>query len=268
MNFTKDLIGTHDILFVTLDTLRYDVAQKALAEGMTPNLKKWIPNSQWEKRHTPSTFTYGAHHAFFAGFMPTPASPGPHYRCFAVSFPGSESISDQTYEFNTPDIISGFSSIGYHTVCIGGVGFFNLKSPLGNVLPNMFNEKYWSEEYGVTNSQSTRNQVDKCLEIIQRLDSGRRLFLFLNISAMHQPNCIFHPTAQTDSCITQAYALSYTDKYLGKLFDTMRNRSSVFCIICSDHGTAYGEDGYTGHRLSHPVVLDVPYAEFIMEQNQ
>ena len=31
-------------------------------------------------------------------------------------------------------------------------------------------------------------------------------------------------------------------------------------VICSDHGTAYGEDGYTGHRLAHPVVWDVPYA--------
>jgi hypothetical protein len=35
-------------------------------------------------------------------------------------------------------------------------------------------------------------------------------------------------------------------------------------IICSDHGTAYGEDGYWGHRVSHPVVWDVPYAEFIL----
>jgi hypothetical protein len=267
MIFTKNLVGTHDILFVTLDTLRYDVAQKALDDGMTPNLKKWIPDNQWEKRHTPSTFTYGAHHAFFAGFLPTPVSPGPHYRCFAVSFPGSDTISDQTYVFNTPDIVSGFSSIGYHTVCVGGVGFFNLKSPLGSVLPNMFSERHWSEQYSVTDPHSTKNQVEKCREIIQKLNSDRRLFLFLNISAMHQPNCIFCPAAKTDSSTTQAHALSYADKYLGELFDAMRTRSSVFCIVCSDHGTAYGEDGYTGHRLAHPVVLNVPYAEFILEQN-
>jgi hypothetical protein len=35
--------------------------------------------------------------------------------------------------------------------------------------------------------------------------------------------------------------------------------------VCSDHGTAYGEDGYRGHRLGHPVVWDVPYAEFLLE---
>jgi hypothetical protein len=33
----RNLIGTHDALFITLDTLRYDVARDALAEGRTPN---------------------------------------------------------------------------------------------------------------------------------------------------------------------------------------------------------------------------------------
>src|SRR5690242_1850971 len=34
----RSLIGTHDILLLTLDTLRYDVAQAALEQGLTPNL--------------------------------------------------------------------------------------------------------------------------------------------------------------------------------------------------------------------------------------
>ncbi len=260
----KNYIGTHDLLFVTLDTLRYDVAQIALQEGMLPNLSQWIPDHQWEKRHTSSTFTYGAHHAFFAGFLPTPATPGKHPRHFAVAFPGSKTITENTYVFNTPDIISGFSSIGYHTVCIGGVGFFNLSSPLGTVLPNMFSEKYWAEEFGVTHPESTRHQVKKSIDIIQHLNPSKRLFLFLNVSAIHQPNCIFHATETSDSCLTQKHALAYVDSCLGELLEVMRRRSSVFCIICSDHGTTYGEDGFTGHRLAHQVVLEVPYVDFIM----
>ncbi len=35
-------------------------------------------------------------------------------------------------------------------------------------------------------------------------------------------------------------------------------------IIFSDRGTAYGEDKDRGHRLSHPVVWNVPYAEFVL----
>ena len=39
-------------------------------------------------------------------------------------------------------------------------------------------------------------------------------------------------------------------------------------IMCSDHGTAYGEDGHTGHRFAHEVVWTVPYAEFTLEPGE
>ena len=68
----SSLIGSHDVLLMTLDTLRYDVAVDALARGATPNLARLLP-SGWERRHTPGNFTYAAHQAFFAGFLPTPS---------------------------------------------------------------------------------------------------------------------------------------------------------------------------------------------------
>ena len=37
----------------------------------------------------------------------------------------------------------------------------------------------------------------------------------------------------------------------------------LFAILTSDHGTLYGEDGYIGHRVAHPLVTTVPYAEVI-----
>ena len=78
------MIGTHDVLLITLDTLRYDVAATALQRGMTPTLARVLPGGQWERRHSPGSFTYAAHHAFFAGFLPTPARPGRHGRLFAA----------------------------------------------------------------------------------------------------------------------------------------------------------------------------------------
>lgn len=83
----SQIVGTHNILFMTLDTLRYDVASKLLACGQTPNLAAVLPARGWEKRHSPASFTYAAHHAFFAGFLPTPAKPGKHPRLFATAFP-------------------------------------------------------------------------------------------------------------------------------------------------------------------------------------
>ena len=71
--------------------------------------------------------------------------------------------------------------------------------------------------------------------------------------------------AKTDTLETHAAALEYIDRQLGKLWDALQKRASTFCILTSDHGTTYGEYGYTGHRISHPVVWTVPYGEFVLE---
>jgi hypothetical protein len=120
----RSAIGTHDVLLLTLDTLRYDVAHELWITNRTPHFRELLPHG-WEKRHSPGSFTYAAHAALFAGFFPTPATPGKHPRPFAVQFPGSETATEQTYTFDTPDIVTGFAQLGYHTLCIGGVGFFN-----------------------------------------------------------------------------------------------------------------------------------------------
>jgi sulfatase-like protein len=262
----RNLIGTHDALFITLDTLRYDVARDALAEGRTPNLAALLPGGVWEERHSPGNFTYAAHQAFFAGFLPTPVAPGPHPRLFAARFEGSETTAPQTCVFDAPDIVTGLAQRGYHTVCIGGVGFFNKQNPLGRVLPGLFAESHWSPRLGVADPCSTENQARLAVEILARLPKTKRVFLFINVSALHQPNHIFLPGAERDSVEAQAAALAYVDGHLPAIFDAMRRRAPVFTIICSDHGAAYGEDGYIGHRVSHPVVWTVPYAEFVLPE--
>jgi hypothetical protein len=262
----NDLIGTHDILFVTLDTLRYDVAREALRQGRTPNLAAVLPGGRWEKRHSPGNFTYAAHQAFFAGFLPTPARPGKHPRLFAVRFLGSETTTEQTCVFDAPDIVTGLAGRGYHTVCIGGVGFFNKQSTLGRVLPGLFAESHWHPELGVTDPHSTENQIALAEDVLGRLPRRRRVFLFVNISAIHQPNCIFVEGAIVDSPATHAGALAYVDRHLPRLFAALQRRAPLLCIFCSDHGTAYGEDGYHGHRFGHPVVWTVPYAEFLLPE--
>ncbi len=258
------LVGTHDVLFVTLDTLRYDVAVQSLAEGRTPNLARVVPGGTWEERHSPATFTYAAHHAFFAGFLPTPARPGPHPRRFAARFAGSESTGDDTIVFDTADIVSGFAARGYHTLCVGGVGFFNLQNPLGRVLPGFFVEQHWRPELGVTEPRSTEHQVAQVVASLAALSDERRCFTFVNVSALHQPNRCYLPGATEDSKDTQAAALAYVDTQVPALFAAVARRAPCLVLIGSDHGTSYGDDGYHGHRLAHPVVSTVPWAEFTL----
>src|SRR5688572_5162371 len=133
----KHLIATHDIALITIDTLRYDVAHGLARDGRTPNLAAVLPGGRWDRRHTPASFTYAAHHAFFAGFLPTPAAPGRHERLFAAAFPGSETSGEHTWVFDAPDVVTALSESGYHTLCLGGVGFFNPRSALGRVLPSL-----------------------------------------------------------------------------------------------------------------------------------
>jgi hypothetical protein len=259
-------IGTHDVLFVTLDALRYDVARDALASGETPNLAAILPVGRWEERHSPATFTYAAHQAFFAGFLPTPVVPGTYTRLFAARFAGSETTGPETCVFDTPDIVTGFASRGYHTLCVGGVGFFNKETPLGSVLPGLFMESHWHPTLGVTDPHSTENQVRLALERLDALPCSQRVFLFVNVSAIHQPNCCYLAGATEDSLASHAAALAYVDRPIGELVAAMRRRAPLLGVICSDHGTAYGENGYWGHRVAHPVVWTVPYAEFILPE--
>lgn len=260
------LISMHTILFITLDTLRYDVAQAVFEAGQSPHLAGILPPAGWELRHTPGSFTYAAHHAFFAGFLPTPARPGKHPRRFAARFAGSETTTDETVVFDAPDIVTGLAQAGYHTICIGGVGFFNQQTPLSRVLPALFHEAHWSPDMGVTSPTSTGQQVALAVERLAALPRQQRVFLFINVSALHQPNCIFVPGATTDTPATQAAALAYVDSQLPPLLGAIRRRGPGLAILCADHGTAYGEDGYTGHRLAHPAVWNVPYAECVLTE--
>lgn len=260
----REFVGTKDVILITLDALRYDVAESALNAGLTKNIAELLPQGRWERRQTPGNFTFSAHQAIFAGFLPTPEAPGNHPRLFAARFDGSETTTKDTYVFDAPDIVSGFKSLGYRTICIGGVGFFNKQNDLGCVLPRMFCESHWDREMGVTGLRSAELQFELAAKLIDNMSTNQRLFLFINVSALHQPNCIFTPHATSDNCETQVNALAYVDSCLPILLQALDKRGESLVVLCSDHGTAYGEDGYIGHRHNHPVIGTVPYAEFVL----
>ncbi|MFG2486845.1 STM4013/SEN3800 family hydrolase [Streptomyces virginiae] len=264
----NEVVGRDDLLLLTLDTLRHDVAVELAAAGRIPNLAQHLPGGVWEERHAPGSFTYASHQAMFAGFLPTPARPGPHPRLFAARFAGSETTAGRTYVFDTPDLVSGLAAAGYRTVCVGGVGFFNKQGALGDVLPGMFQESHWEPSFGVASPTSFEAQVERAEQVVAALPAQQRLFLFVNASALHQPNWFHLPGATAeagDTRATHAAALEYIDRHIGRLLTAMSSRRRCFAIVCSDHGTTYGDDGYTGHRLAHQAVWTVPYAHFFLE---
>ncbi|MCW5872730.1 MAG: STM4013/SEN3800 family hydrolase, partial [Candidatus Eremiobacteraeota bacterium] len=222
-----------DILLITLDTLRYDAAQTAWHQGQLEALGPHLGAQGWEERHSPASFTYAAHQAFLAGFLPTPLGPGPHARLFAAEFAGSSSTTEDTFTFEQASLPEALQARGYHTVCIGGTGFFNQANALSRVIPSLFAESHWRPELGVTDPQSPRHQVAQALAC----RDSRPNFTLLNISAIHQPNR-FYTGADQDDLASHTAALLAVDQALLELFRVER---PTFVIACSDHGTAYGE---------------------------
>lgn len=261
----RDLIGHLDVVLVTLDSLRLDVARAALQAGDTPHLAALLPPGGWEERHTPGSFTYAAHQAFLSGFLPTPARPGRHARLFAAAFAGSESTAAQTFVFSEATLPAALAARGYHTVCVGGVGFFNGQSELGGVLPGLFAERHWSPALGVQNPGSAERQMRVAASALTALPRDRRAFLLLNVAATHTPTHFYLPGARRDSPASQQAALATVDAALPTLLGALRDRGDTLLIICADHGTCFGDDGYWGHRIAHPAVWSVPYLETLLQ---
>lgn len=260
------VVGTCDILMICLDTLRYDAAARQETAGKTPVLNRY---GTWEKCQAPGNFTWPSHHAMFAGFFPFPCSTknmaerAPLFYSSSAGF--GRKVPEGAYGFSGGTIMEGLSRDGYETWCVGGVSFFDKRSDLGKVFPGYFQKSYWNPSFGCLVKDSTKNQVDFLLRKITREKQEQKIFLYLNVSAIHYPNYFYLEGASRDTLESHAAALTYVDGELGRLFSGWKkHRGSTFVICCSDHGTCYGEDGCQFHGISHPVVSTVPYKHFFL----
>jgi len=257
----KSLIPETDIIFITLDSLRYDVAQQCFLNGKLSNFSQWLPKTGWEERYSPASFTFPAHHAFFSGFLPTKINSKITPRLFSAEFNGSESTTKDTFTFSEDNLVHALRNKGYLTVCIGGVGFFNKQNAISSVFPNLFEISQWSEKLGVTEKESTFHQFNLASECLK---TDQSIFLFINVSATHQPTNIYLNKDKEDDLDSHKAALLYVDSQLPILQKALEKRNKEqLIIICSDHGTAYGENHHWGHRNGHETVMKVPYLEYL-----
>ncbi len=257
------VVGEMDILFICLDTLRYDVAVAEESCGGTPNINKY---GKWEKRHAPGNFTYPSHHAMFAGFMPTPVDPKDLDRRELLFFPKNVGLGRiapvWAFSFDAPNFVQGLEKVGYETICIGGVSFFDNRSDIGKVLPSMFKRSYWNPTFSCTVKESFDNQIYHIEKVIDSVED--KIFMYVNVDAIHYPNYFYIDGARKDSIESHGSALRYVDERIEELLNLFRKRGKTMVILCSDHGTCYGEDGYDKHRVSNEVVYTVPYKQFII----
>lgn len=260
------VVGKCDIMFVCLDTLRYDAAIGEESGGGTPVLNRY---GVWEKRQAPANFTYPSHHAIFSGFLPVKEETRNLAEREKLFFPknagAGKKIPKGTYAFETSNLVQGLHKDGYDTWCVGGVSFFDKRTDMGKVFPSFFEKSYWNPSFSCPVKESTANQVDFIINKLENCTDTRKIFLYLNVSSIHYPNYFYQEGTKKDSLETHRAALRYTDAQLGRLFDAWRDRRGETFVICfSDHGTCYGEDGFMFHGVNHPAVTTVPYKHFFL----
>ena len=262
----NQVVGSCDILFICLDTLRYDVAVQEEGAGRTPVLNRY---GLWEKCQAPGNFTYPSHHAMFAGFLPCrydAKNLADREKLFVPKAIGlGKKAPEGAYGFSGSTVMEGLGKDGYDTWCVGGVSFFDKRSDIGKVFPGFFQKSYWNPSFGCPVKDSTKNQVDFILKKIDSAEKEKHIFLYLNVDAIHYPNYFYLDGASHDDLSSHAAALRYVDGELGRLFDGWKERrGSTFVICCSDHGTCYGEDGCQFHGIHHPAVDTIPYKHFFL----
>lgn len=260
------IVGSHHILFLCLDTLRYDVAYQEQENHGIPVLNQY---GKWRKCQAPGNFTYPSHQAMFAGFLPIDEGitnmKQRETLFFSQDIGEGRRAPEGAFNFRGPNIIEGLEAEGYETYCIGGVSFFDKRTDVGKVMPSYFMHSYWNPSFGCKVRESAKNQIDFAVGRLDQIPGEQLVMMYVNISALHYPNYFYVPGETRDTVETQAAALRYVDGELESLFGAFQRRGDTFVICCSDHGTCYGEDGVLYHGINHPIVNTVPYKHFILQ---
>lgn len=256
------LQSERSVLFITLDSCRYDTFLKA----DIPHLKSV---GKLHRAMAPGNFTYSSHAAMFVGFSPGVAERaepfanpkyGKIFKIVGAGFPGK---GTEHITLEGRNIIDGFKRKGYLTFGSGAVGWFSPQIETGQLLSNDFDNFFYS---GDTYS------LAKQIEWIENSLAGlkKAVFVFLNIGETHVPYyyegapwsfednpCVpFSEKNDEEECSRRQKAcLEFVDGLLAPLLEAFSRGTTV---ICSDHGDCWGEDGLWEHGIHHEKVLEVP----------
>lgn len=250
------------ILFITLDSCRFDTFQSARA----PNLKAV---GELYRAMAPGNFTYSSHAAMFVGFTPGVAEVpqafvNPKFgKIFKMMGGGFAGKGTEYLTLGGANIIEGLKRQGYHAIGAAALGWFDPGTETGNHLSKDFDEFLY-----VGSTSSLRRQLDW---IGNRLEPVTQpVFLFLNIGETHVP--YYHEGAPWDAadnpCIPfasdndavkcrtrQTACLEFIDREIAPLLDAFSEGTT---LVCADHGDCWGEDGLWEHGIHHEKVLEVP----------
>jgi membrane-anchored protein YejM (alkaline phosphatase superfamily) len=256
-----------NFLLITMDSCRYD----AFRDARTPNLDAYGP---WMRAHSPASYTYAAHHSFFAGILPNATEPVPYYNRFVRQLIGLVEVGEEPVKKSTfrtvvseRDAVDGFRRAGFQTVGSGAMNWFRQAS-----LTDSFERFRLLED--------ADSQVEY---VLSELDPSDPFFAFINFGETHDPFTYKGKTRPGPARVQargmewpphqvgavgpdheayshQVESVEFLDQKIGKLLSDLPGETVT--VICGDHGECFGEDGYFGHGVDHPKVYEVPLGIF------
>ena len=261
-------MASTDVLFISLDSCRYDTFLGAQSQGGLPHLSAVGP---LHRAQAPSYFTYGSHASFWMGFTPGVEGCAEPWlnpkagKLFRMAFAGhAGQDGDQSFRLEGANIIEGFRRQGYCTIGSGAVDWFNTNSETGSVLAQPFEHFYFAG-----NTWSLGAQMHWIEQRLAQVPESQPRFVFLNVGETHVPYwhegadwergssvcCLIRALQSVESARRQRACLEWVDHQLEPLLERFAE-GTVF--ICADHGDCWGEDGLWEHGISHPATLTVP----------
>lgn len=260
---------SRNVLFITLDSCRFDTFMLAHRAGLLPGFSSVGP---LHRAKAPSYFTYGSHAAFWMGFTPGVATSNQPFlnpkigKLFRMSFSGHAGTGVDGFALQGANLIDGFRRLGYATIGSGAVDWFDPSTETGAVLGQPFEHFYFPG-----NTWSLGQQLTWIDQQLQQLVDDQPRFVFLNVGETHVPYwyegapwpqrpspCRAFGGDQCDaeeSARRQLACLAWADSQLAPLIEQF---CSGTVLICADHGDCWGEDGLWEHGISHPKTLTVP----------
>jgi hypothetical protein len=261
-----------NLVLLTYDSCRYDV----LRDADTPVLSSF---SEILSAQAPANFTYPSHLAMFAGILPNADAARPLYNRFCGQLMGLTGVGELQVSNGAVvgvhsdwNVVAGLRERGYLTVGAGAMNWFRQESLTA----------------GFERFRFTGTDADEQISfVVDQVDDNRPLFAFINFGETHAP---FDFVGKKERCPVdvrarlmqwppepgrgpvgrnspayahQVAAAEFLDSRLPRLFAGLPADTMV--VVCGDHGECFGEDGYWGHGVNHPKVLEVPLAIFRLD---
>jgi membrane-anchored protein YejM (alkaline phosphatase superfamily) len=277
-----NLIQSHDemnVVFVTFDSCRFDSMKRA----NTTILDRFGEiYSAW----SPATYTLPAHISFFTGIFPLVNEDIPYLNRFnkqlitmkksGQAVESAKSRRTISLPVSDHDMIYGLRKAGYYTVGSGSATWFAKK-----VLTRNY------QDFKFKRAMSATEQCNFVLKNLSSKAVKKPFFAFMNFIETHTPYMhygndrkefsmqardfmSFPPREDTylkeskGHMLHQAQisAVEHLDKIMGEFLAQLPKKT--FVIITADHGEAFGEDGFWGHGVYHPSVMNVPMMCFML----